>query len=145
MDVQNLRPLTALATRRSPTCSRPRFTAATISSQRNCSIGVGNYPSQITGAHLRAGTWVALAGYDQVRPNAAATLRCELLDANNGKQLDYAATSFSGSALGGFAVGITNVGAVTTKGAVDVEGRCGQSGASTSALSGSSGWAFIKP
>ncbi len=118
---------------------------ALVLAQRSCSIGVGSYPSQITGVHLHAGTWVALAGYDQVRPNPATTLRCELLDANNGKQLDNAAASFSGSALGGFAVGITNVGAVTVKNAVDVEGRCGQDGATTNALSQSSGWAFIRP
>ena len=121
-------------------------TDALVLHQRNCAIGPGSFPSQMVGAHLRAGAWVGFSGMDNLDSQGTNVVRCQVLDAIHGKQLDVSSTAES--PIANFVqpfTGITNLAIVDVKKSLDVEGRCGEDNAGPAAASDDSAWAFIKP
>jgi hypothetical protein len=119
-------------------------TDAVVLHERNCDIRSGSFPSQMIGARLSAGTWVGLSGFDTLLSESVNVARCQILDANHGKQLDESSTA-EGDFFGEPLTGITNVTVVTVKKTLDVEGRCGQDTTDADATALDSGWAFIRP
>jgi hypothetical protein len=111
-----------------------------------CRLGSGNFPTQIAGAHLRAGTWVALSGVDGLASEGNGNLdHCELLDASHGRALDVASAAESAENES-TDTQITNLAVTTVKHGLAVEGRCGEDLTESSpGQVESSGWAFIKP
>jgi hypothetical protein len=111
-----------------------------------CRLGAGSFPTQIVGAHLRAGTWVALSGVDGLESEGTVNLdHCELLDASHGRALDVASATESGFNES-TDTQITNLAVATVKHGLAVEGRCGEDQTVPSpGQVEDSGWAFIKP
>jgi hypothetical protein len=105
-----------------------------------CQIGAGSFPTEVVGAQLGTGTWLAIAAVDGY-VGSSDIGRCQLLDANNGKQLD------AGSLTGLFETDgqITNLSVLNVKRSTTVEGRCGHDTASDEFCYAQGAWVFIKP
>jgi hypothetical protein len=125
------------------TLSAAATSDALVLNQQVCDVGNGSFPTEIAGAHLDAGTWVALGAFDDLWPRDPNVVRCQLLNASKGKQFDVSSAALQ---YPGFSTtGITNLGVVVVPKHVDIEARCGQDGAGDPAVSAESGWGFIKP
>lgn len=118
---------------------------ALVLEPQDCTIGAGNFATQLAGAHLRAGTWVGIGALDNLAPFGTSVATCELLDAGHSRALDTASATLPGAAQFNPSTQITDLGVITVAKKAEVDGRCGESGSANAPGANTSSWAFIKP